>query len=696
MKRILFLLWLALAGQKITAQSVGIGTTTPNASSQLDVTSTTKGMLIPRMTGAQRSAIPSPEPGLMVIQTNNEVVPPSSPGFYIFEQSGITPGAWKRIARADEISSGTSTWTVNGSSQYSNVSGNVGIGIGLPTSKLHLVGNLLQESGTLTINNTTPTIQFQSGGLNKGFLQATGDNIRIATSSGNTLGKFVVRLNNIEPLTIDPSGNVGIGTSSPDPSALADMSSVTKGLLIPRMTGTERTAIVSPANGLMVYETTTNSFWYYNSSVWNQLGTGGASPWTVSGNTIYNSNTGNIGIGISTPTSKLHVVGNSLVENGNITIDNDFGTLYFKSANSNKGYVQLRSTNDFKMGTTGIANTTGKLIFETQSIGRITIEPDGNVGIGYSNPVYKMDVNGSLRANGNFAVDDGAVFLNNTIDNKTWVLQNNTSSNGLYFLESGLGRLMLKNGGNVGINTSSPLTKLQIEGGQDAGLTSTNNGYIMNGPGTGANLIIDNNEIMARSGFTTASTLYLQNNGGELSIGARTTINKDGEALKLNGLNPYISFTENGVNKANISKVGSDLVLGVTGGALLLSPVGGSVLINPSSGNNVLISPTGGGDVILNPTGGGQVAIGNVVAAASAYKLTVGGKIICEELKVKLQSAGWPDYVFDKKYKLPPLNEVEKFIEQHQHLPNIPSAAEVEKNGIEVGIMQKRMMEKIE
>lgn len=80
-----------------------------------------------------------------------------------------------------------------------------------------------------------------------------------------------------------------------------------------------------------------------------------------------------------------------------------------------------------------------------------------------------------------------------------------------------------------------------------------------------------------------------------------------------------------------------------------------------------------------------QIAIGNVIAGSSAYKLSVTGKIICEELKVKLVSSGWPDYVFDKKYKLPSLAHVEKYINENKHLPNIPSAAEVEKNGIEVG-----------
>jgi hypothetical protein len=65
-----------------TTGAAGIGTLTPNASSLLDITSTTKGILIPRMTKAQRDLIPAPAVGLMIFQTN------STPGFYYYDCSG--------------------------------------------------------------------------------------------------------------------------------------------------------------------------------------------------------------------------------------------------------------------------------------------------------------------------------------------------------------------------------------------------------------------------------------------------------------------------------------------------------------------------------------------------------------------------------------------------------------------------------
>jgi hypothetical protein len=61
---------------------------------------------------------------------------------------------------------------------------------------------------------------------------------------------------------------VGIGTNTPDNSAMLEVQSTTKGVLLPRMTTVQRNAIATPANGLQVYDTNTNSIWYYNGSFW--------------------------------------------------------------------------------------------------------------------------------------------------------------------------------------------------------------------------------------------------------------------------------------------------------------------------------------------------------------------------------------------------------------------------------------------
>ncbi len=74
--------------------------------------------------------------------------------------------------------------------------------------------------------------------------------------------------------------------------------------------------------------------------------------------------------------------------------------------------------------------------------------------------------------------------------------------------------------------------------------------------------------------------------------------------------------------------------------------------------------------------------------------LGIKGKLTANEVKVKL--GGWADYVFKEDYDLPTLEEVEKHIQEKGHLINIPSAKEVETNGIQLGEMNKLLLEKIE
>lgn len=93
---------------------------------------------------------------------------------------------------------------------------------------------------------------------------------------------------------------------------------------------------------------------------------------------------------------------------------------------------------------------------------------------------------------------------------------------------------------------------------------------------------------------------------------------------------------------------------------------------------------------------GNQVINGNLGIGTTnpgVYKLAVKGKIRAEEIKVE---TGWADYVFKNDYNLPTLEEVEKHIKEKGHLINIPSAAEVEENGIQLGEMNRLLLEKIE
>jgi hypothetical protein len=99
---------------------------------------------------------------------------------------------------------------------------------------------------------------------------------------------------------------------------------------------------------------------------------------------------------------------------------------------------------------------------------------------------------------------------------------------------------------------------------------------------------------------------------------------------------------------------------------------------------------TGSGWSLIMNTDNGNVGIGTF---NPTYKLSVNGTIQAKEVRVE---TGWADYVFENDYKLQPLNEVATYIKAHKHLPGMASAEEIQKNGLAIGEIQTKMMEKIE
>ncbi|SMD08352.1 hypothetical protein [Pedobacter africanus] len=88
----------------------------------------------------------------------------------------------------------------------------------------------------------------------------------------------------------------------------------------------------------------------------------------------------------------------------------------------------------------------------------------------------------------------------------------------------------------------------------------------------------------------------------------------------------------------------------------------------------------------------GDIGIGTT--DTKGYKLAVNGKVRAHEIKV--ETANWPDYVFAKDYRLPTLQETEKHIKEKGHLQGIPSAEEAKTNGIDLGEMNAKLLQKIE
>lgn len=77
------------------------------------------------------------------------------------------------------------------------------------------------------------------------------------------------------------------------------------------------------------------------------------------------------------------------------------------------------------------------------------------------------------------------------------------------------------------------------------------------------------------------------------------------------------------------------------------------------------------------------------------YKLAVNGGILCEEVKV-IEDVPDADFVFEKEYKLMPLEELEAYVNEHKHLPDIQSADEFKENGYKLGDMDTKLLQKVE
>ena len=235
--------------------------------------------------------------------------------------------------------------------------------------------------------------------------------------------------------------------------------------------------------------------------------------------------------------------------------------------------------------------------------------------------------------------------------------------------------LRLEDDGDVGIGTTSPLNnRLYVEGDNSShafasvvtysgssdvqavrGMSSPGDGYGIGGYFEGGYKGVE--------GKTTSGSTFSRYGVHGTATGGTTAYGIYGTASGGSTANWAGYFASGDVYVTN------DLRVGISNTGHELS-VGGSAFVSDA------------------------LRIGSVNGAAG-YQLSVDGKIMGEELKIQ-DSGSWPDYVFADDYDLMSLAEVEQSIKENKHLPGIPSAAEVAENGILVGDMQKRMMEKIE
>ncbi len=140
-----------------------------------------------------------------------------------------------------------------------------------------------------------------------------------------------------------------------------------------------------------------------------------------------------------------------------------------------------------------------------------------------------------------------------------------------------------------------------------------------------------------------------------------------------------------GIQGIQVERSGGDNIRLVTNYTGYGGGLESSSALRFSVNNNSLVSPS------MYIKTDGNVGIGTT--NPGSYKLAVNGNIRAKEIKVE---TGWSDFVFKKDYPLPTLQEVEKHIKTNGHLKDIPSAKEVTENGIFLGEMDSKLLQKIE
>ena len=214
---------------------------------------------------------------------------------------------------------------------------------------------------------------------------------------------FVVMGFLLIPTTILFSQSLSVNTdgTTAHTSAMLDVKSTVKGMLIPRMTTIERNAIGTPATGLQVYDTDLNLLYFYNGTAWTAV-SAGTNYWNLSGGNIYNNTGIKVGIGTNNPSAKLHVGGGT-----RFTVL-DTGSVFLQSGNT------IGSARDWKMY---VSLPIGYLSFRDMGFDNLNngMSSDamviqystGNVGIGAAVPAEKLEINGNLKFTGASTIYSG-------------------------------------------------------------------------------------------------------------------------------------------------------------------------------------------------------------------------------------------------------------------------------------------------
>ena len=393
--------------------------------------------------------------------------------------------------------------------------------------------------------------------------------------------------------------------------------------------------------------------------------------------------TGKIGIGTDEPATKLHMYSGIdedavlFLQPKNFTTSNDYAAILLgneenriKAAHHAPMEFFTRSKfvfkgSDVEVGTSSSGldfKVFGKSTTETLNSGSVNTESLKLTNGAQSDYVLKSDADG----------------------NASWTAQSQLDDNDW----SVSGSNVYKSDGYVGIGITNPQYSLDVSGqirfsslttsGDDPKMLVVNqNGLLENADIPENNIFSEN--IQMRGNYITHDGdnegIYIAANG---NVGINT-----------NDPNTLLHVASSGNTEARISANNSSISRLWTTNALFAYGFGvdadgkGHIWSNVNNPKSLLTFYQD------------KVGIGEITGMPGEYRLYVEGGIMTEKVRVKLQGE-WADYVFDENYDLMSLSEVESFIKENKHLPDVPSAKEVKKEGMDVGEMNSVLLKKIE
>ena len=306
------------------------------------------------------------------------------------------------------------------------------------------------------------------------------------------------------------------------------------------------------------------------------------------------------------------------------------------------------------------------------------VNKSGKIGLGLTNPSFNLDVSSS-RANirlRNTNPSNWSFLRIQGSGSKLWDIAQYGDNDFLEFRPNGTtATVIFRQNGNVGIGTTNPKGKLDVNGG-----------YFSKG-----------REVMVSDGLSsylkTAGNIYFENsnsvlatilNNGNVGIGTTSPSAK----LSVNG--GIQKLTDwNGVDGRwdNLIKYGHKNDLEHSGSRKnRWHGIDATITAGGAASNKMKFRVYSGTNADLAPK--------DVMTLNGLGNVAIHGKL--ESKEVKVTNTPTADFVFEKDYNLPTLKSIEKYIKEKKHLPEIASAKEMEKNGVNVGNFQIQLLQKIE